>query len=139
MSDVSLETYWAINKHLNNKFYYTVASCWLFLYESINIKKKTWWYIDCCGLKGSIYENKNSFFFTKCTYVFRIIFTKDGNYFAIKYSRPWRKHWIKIEIRSLIFQLNVHYIMEYMYFLTTLFYVFRCVLHHHQGELHITC
>jgi predicted DCC family thiol-disulfide oxidoreductase YuxK len=31
MSGVSLETCWAIKKHWNNKFYYTVASCWLFL------------------------------------------------------------------------------------------------------------
>jgi len=30
---VSLETCWAIKKHWNNKFYYTVASCWLFLYD----------------------------------------------------------------------------------------------------------
>jgi len=33
MSGVSLETCSAINKHWNNKFYYTVASCWLFLYD----------------------------------------------------------------------------------------------------------
>jgi hypothetical protein len=32
MIGVSLETCWAIKKHWNNKFYYTVASCWLFLY-----------------------------------------------------------------------------------------------------------
>jgi len=32
-SCVSLETCWAIKKHWNNKFYYTVASCWLFLYD----------------------------------------------------------------------------------------------------------
>ena len=31
ISGVSLETCWAIKKHWNNKFYYTVASCWLFL------------------------------------------------------------------------------------------------------------
>jgi len=31
MSGVSLETCWAIKKHWNNKFYYTAASCWLFL------------------------------------------------------------------------------------------------------------
>ena len=30
MSVVSLETCWAIKKHWNNKFYYTVASCWFF-------------------------------------------------------------------------------------------------------------
>jgi len=31
MGGVSPETYWAIKKHWNNKFYYAVASCWLFL------------------------------------------------------------------------------------------------------------
>jgi len=31
MGGVSLETCWAIKKHWNNKFYYMVASCWLFL------------------------------------------------------------------------------------------------------------
>ena len=29
---VSPETCWAIKKHWNNKFYYTVASCWFFLW-----------------------------------------------------------------------------------------------------------
>jgi hypothetical protein len=33
MSGVSLETCWAFKKHWNNKFYYRVASCWLFLYD----------------------------------------------------------------------------------------------------------
>ena len=33
MSGVSLETCWAIKKNWNNKFYYTVASCRLFLYD----------------------------------------------------------------------------------------------------------
>jgi hypothetical protein len=33
MSGVSLEKCWAINKQWNNKFYYTVASYWLFLYD----------------------------------------------------------------------------------------------------------
>ena len=33
MSGVSLETCWAIKKHWNNKFYHTVAYCWLFLYH----------------------------------------------------------------------------------------------------------
>jgi len=31
MSGVPLETSWAFNKRWNNKFYYKVASCWLFL------------------------------------------------------------------------------------------------------------
>ena len=33
MSGVSPETCWAIKKHWNNKFYYTLASCWFFLWD----------------------------------------------------------------------------------------------------------
>ena len=33
MSGVSHETCWAIKKHKNNKFYYTAASCWFFLWD----------------------------------------------------------------------------------------------------------
>jgi hypothetical protein len=33
MGSVSPETCWEIKKHWNNKFYYTVASCWLFLWN----------------------------------------------------------------------------------------------------------
>jgi len=44
MSGVPLETCWAFNERWNNKFYYKVASCWLFLlnhttmHGSMNIK-----------------------------------------------------------------------------------------------------
>ena len=44
MSGMPLETCWAFNKFCNNKFYYKVASCWLFLlihttmHGSMNIK-----------------------------------------------------------------------------------------------------
>jgi hypothetical protein len=34
---VSPETCWAIKKHWNNKFYYTVAYCWFFLWDLICI------------------------------------------------------------------------------------------------------
>jgi hypothetical protein len=34
MSGVPLETCWAFNERWNNKFYYKVASCWLFLLEN---------------------------------------------------------------------------------------------------------
>ena len=34
MGGVSPETCWAIKKHWNNKFCYTVASCWFFLWDS---------------------------------------------------------------------------------------------------------
>jgi hypothetical protein len=33
MGGVSSETCWEIKKHWNNKFYYTVASCWFFLWD----------------------------------------------------------------------------------------------------------
>jgi hypothetical protein len=44
MSGMPLETCWAFNERWNNKFYYNVASCWLFLlihttmHGSMNIK-----------------------------------------------------------------------------------------------------
>jgi hypothetical protein len=44
MSGVPLETFWVFNERWNNKFYYKVASCWLFLlshttmHEFMNIK-----------------------------------------------------------------------------------------------------
>jgi hypothetical protein len=41
-------------------------------------------------------------------------------------------------IISSILQLNEHYTIEYIYFLPTLSYLFRWVLHHSQGELCIT-
>jgi len=46
MSGMPLETCLTINKFWNNKFYYKVASCWLFLlirttmHASMNIKNK---------------------------------------------------------------------------------------------------
>ena len=33
MGGVPPETCWAIKKHWNNKFYYTVAACWFFLWD----------------------------------------------------------------------------------------------------------
>jgi len=36
MSGMPLETCWAFNERWNNKFYYKVASCWLFL-------QSPWW------------------------------------------------------------------------------------------------
>jgi len=33
MDSVSPETCWAIKKYWNNKFYYTAASCWFFLWD----------------------------------------------------------------------------------------------------------
>ena len=48
MSGMPLETCSAFNKFWNNKFYYKVASCWLFLlihttmHGSMNIKKNRW-------------------------------------------------------------------------------------------------
>jgi len=48
MSGVPFETCWACNERWNNKFYYKVASCWLFLlihttmHGSMNIKQFRW-------------------------------------------------------------------------------------------------
>jgi len=46
MSGMPLETCWAINERWNNKFYYKVASCWLFplshttMHGSMDIKNR---------------------------------------------------------------------------------------------------
>jgi len=57
MSGVPLETCWAFSKLWNNKFYYKVASCWLFLlshtamHGSMNIKKKINYYQCVCEVQ----------------------------------------------------------------------------------------
>jgi len=63
MSGVLLETCWAFDKLWNNKFYYKVASCWLFLlihtaiHWSMNIKA----YVSfCCCLTSAIWRNCQS-------------------------------------------------------------------------------
>jgi hypothetical protein len=43
MSGMLLETSWAFNEQWNNKFYYKIASCWLFLL--IQIVAYSWWFI----------------------------------------------------------------------------------------------
>jgi hypothetical protein len=44
MGGVSSETCWAIKKHWNNKFYYTVATCWFFLWD---LYYDAWIHIYC--------------------------------------------------------------------------------------------
>jgi hypothetical protein len=41
MGGVSPETCWASKKHWNNKFYYTVAYCWFFLWDLITKNQVT--------------------------------------------------------------------------------------------------
>jgi hypothetical protein len=64
MSVVSLETCWAIKKHWNNKFYYTVASCWFFLYNlyydaRIHEHQTSLWLNIICGMQN---VERNPFF-----------------------------------------------------------------------------
>jgi hypothetical protein len=42
MSGVPLETCWSFNERWNNKFYYKVASCWLFLLSQLYIYIPKW-------------------------------------------------------------------------------------------------
>jgi hypothetical protein len=56
MSGIPLETCWAFNERWNNKFYYKVASCWLFLLsqhsfvcQPIPLLCSTWIYIQGSG------------------------------------------------------------------------------------------
>jgi hypothetical protein len=57
MSGVSLETCWAIKKHWNNKFYYTVASCCTFLYDL---------YYDARSYEYQVYKLIISSFLAPC-------------------------------------------------------------------------
>jgi hypothetical protein len=67
MRGMALETCWAFNERWNNKFYYKVASCWLFLlshttiHGSINIKSSI-------KLPSAVVIsiNKNVWVFTPC-------------------------------------------------------------------------
>jgi len=43
MGGVSPKTCWAIKKHWNNKFYYKVASCWFFLWDSQDLSETMLW------------------------------------------------------------------------------------------------
>jgi hypothetical protein len=58
MSGMPLKTCWAFNKFWNNKFYYKVASFWLFLlihitmHESMNIKYKIYHLFQRTALLG---------------------------------------------------------------------------------------
>jgi len=60
-----LETCWAFSKHWNNKFYYKVASFWIFLlihstmHGSINIKGRQIYIFDHISLISS--QNENGF------------------------------------------------------------------------------
>jgi len=46
MSVMPLETCWAFNERWNNKFYYKVASCWLFLLSCNCNLLTSWWTTD---------------------------------------------------------------------------------------------
>jgi hypothetical protein len=76
MSGVSLETCWAFNERWNNKFYYKVTSCWLFIlshttmHGSMNIKhlcimcnsKNVWKYLlDSNFVLEFLFLNLSSF------------------------------------------------------------------------------
>ena len=75
MGDVLSETCWAIKKHCNNKFYYTVASCWYF-YE-IPIPKCTLIYFK--WLITYVACNK---------YDFRINISKFSSFVRSSHCRP---------------------------------------------------
>jgi hypothetical protein len=66
MSGVPLETCWAFNERWNNKFYYKVASCWLFhlshtaMHGSMNIKFVCVDYCTACLFYMSLILNKST-------------------------------------------------------------------------------
>jgi hypothetical protein len=62
--ETEIHAYWASNKRWNNKFYYKVASCWLFLlihttmHGSMNIKKSTGFFGEIIAVLSE-HRNKN--------------------------------------------------------------------------------
>jgi len=50
MSGMALETRWAFNEQWNNKFYYKVASCWLFLFSFTCVFSNTFYDSMCAAL-----------------------------------------------------------------------------------------
>jgi hypothetical protein len=67
MGDVSPETYWAIKKSWFNNFYYTVASCWFFL-----------WYLfyDARIHEYQVYSNLHLIFRTHLIYALYVRFSR---------------------------------------------------------------
>ena len=75
MSGVPLQTCWAFNERWNNKFYYKVASCWLFLlnhttmHGSMNIKL-----IDMCWIPidfgKMVFMFKSFYFLLRCIFIY---------------------------------------------------------------------
>jgi len=47
----------------------------------------------------------------------------------------------KLLLNNFIFNIpvNAHYVIEYLYLLPDLSYMFWCVLHNPKGKIHITC
>jgi hypothetical protein len=60
MGGVSPETCWAIKKHWNNAFYYTVASCWFFLWIELALQLTTIIYSLCRKQRDSGHLGKKS-------------------------------------------------------------------------------
>jgi hypothetical protein len=68
MSGVPLETCWAFNKLWNNKFYYKVASCWLFLlihttmHGAMNIKYPAKFFLEFGNISDKFVERIKTHF-----------------------------------------------------------------------------
>jgi hypothetical protein len=70
MSGVPLETCWAFNERWNNKFYYKVASCWLFLLKQLVLiilfrQLLSWQQLlflgNCCPDNRQSYKKNNKY------------------------------------------------------------------------------
>ena len=114
MSGVPFETCWAFNKRWNNKFYYKVASCWLFLlihttmHGSINSKKKK-------KNKGTLNYRADititgTLIFVLLEYYTKHIYTRGKN-------APFYRHWGSVqavrpmggvEVQLYSFTTNIH-------------------------------
>jgi hypothetical protein len=98
MSGVSLETCWASKKHWNNKFYYTVASCLLFLYNLYYEAR-----IQGISIQFVLWCTDPGYFYTVC-----IMMHGSRNIKFLKFSLwPFRLWfyilWVRLSCRSMVF------------------------------------
>ena len=78
MSDMPLKTCWAFNERWNNKFYYNVASCWLFLLNHV-VMSTTWHLSANCLFRIKINSTlylSNHYYLT----VYKAILAVGGSY-----------------------------------------------------------
>jgi hypothetical protein len=104
MGGVLPETCWAINQHWNNKFYYTVASCWFFL-----------WYLYFIRSEHSVLY---TYYVERCLN-FSLSVTNSWRKIFGKRSEEYRKYWFT----DAVIKLNLNLCVSWLHLTTFRFAV----------------